>query len=55
MDTRFTLRPEFEGTPIASYETEDEKRVSAFARYYGYNSDKHPGCRSLYITVGTLR
>ena len=53
MDTLFTLRPEFEGTPIASYETEDEKRVSAFARYYGYNSDKHPGCRSLYITVGS--
>ena len=28
MDTLFTLRPEFEGTPIASYEPEDEKRVS---------------------------
>ncbi len=52
MDTLFTLRPQFEGTPIAAYEPNDTYRVSAFARYYGYDSDAHPGFKSLYITAG---
>ena len=52
MDTLFTLRPQFEGTPIAAYEPVDAYRVSAFARYYGYDSDAHPGFKSLYITAG---
>lgn len=53
LDTLFTLRPHFDGTAIASYEPNDRQRVSAFARYYGYDSDKHPGCSSLYITIGS--
>lgn len=53
MDTLFTLRPHFEGTAIETYEANDRQRVSAFARYYGYDSDKHPGCSSLYITIGS--
>lgn len=51
MDTLFTLRPSFEGTPIAAYEANDRNRVSAFARYYGYESDNHPDMKSLYITI----
>jgi len=53
LDTLFTLRPAFNDTPIAAYETNDRKRVSAFARYYGYDSDKHSGAKSLYITIGS--
>ena len=53
LDTLFTLRPSFDGTKIASIETNDRSRVSAFARYYGYESDKHPNCNSLYITIGS--
>lgn len=53
LDTLFTLRPCFDGTPIAEYEPKDRSRVSAFARYYGYDSEKHPGCSSLYITIGS--
>lgn len=53
LDTLFTLRPCFEGTPIAAYEPNDRQRVSAFARYYGYESSKHPGAKSLYITIGS--
>ena len=52
LDTLFTLRPCFDGTPVAKYEPENRKRVSAFARYYGYDSDKHLGYSSLYITIG---
>lgn len=51
LDTLFTLRPSFEGTPVAAFEPSDRNRVSAFARLYGYESDKHPGQRSLYITI----
>ena len=54
LDTLFTLRPHFDGTKIAEYEPDDRRRVSAFARYYGYESEKHPGCNSLYITIGSL-
>ena len=53
LDTLFTLRPNFEGTVVASLEPNDRKRVSAFTRFYGYDSDKHPGHRSLYITIGS--
>jgi hypothetical protein len=53
LDTLFTLRPRFEGTRVADYEENDSKRVSAFARLYGYDSDAHPGFRSLYITIGS--
>ena len=53
LDTLFTLRPHFEGTAIAEFEPNDRQRVSAFARYYGYDSDKHPGYSSLYITIGS--
>lgn len=53
LDTLFTLRPHFEGTRVAAYEPDDRKRVSAFARIYGYDSDKHPGFQSLYITIGS--
>lgn len=53
LDTLFTLRPCFDGTPIADYEPNDRNRVSAFARYYGYESDKHPNSKSLYITIGS--
>ena len=52
LDTLFTLRPCFEGTPTAQLEPNDRLRVSAFTRYYGYESDKHPGAKSLYITIG---
>lgn len=53
LDTLFTLRPCFEGTSIAVYEPNDRNRVAAFARYYGYESEKHPNCKSLYITIGS--
>lgn len=53
LDTLFTLRPHFEGTAIEVYESNDRQRVSAFTRYYGYDSDKHPGYSSLYITIGS--
>ena len=53
LDTLFTLRPNFEGTPVADFESNDRSRVSAFARLYGYNSEKHPGYKSLYITIGS--
>lgn len=53
LDTLFTLRPRFDGTKIEKYETKDRNRVSAFARYYGYDSDKHEGYKSLYITIGS--
>lgn len=53
LDTLFTLRPNFEGTPVADYEQNDRSRVSAFARLYGYDSDKHIGYKSLYITIGS--
>ena len=53
LDTLFTLRPKFEGTPVAEFESNDRNRVSAFARLYGYESDKHPGMNSLYITIGS--
>lgn len=53
LDTLFTLRPDFEGTPVAEFELNDRSRVSAFARLYGYDSDKHEGYKSLYITIGS--
>lgn len=53
LDTLFTLRPCFEGTAVAAFEPNDRSRVSAFARLYGYESDKHPGYSSLYITIGS--
>lgn len=53
LDTLFTLRPCFDGTPVALVEAKDRNRVSAFARLYGYDSEKHPGYNSLYITIGS--
>ena len=53
LDTLFTLRPSFEGTPVEEYEENDRYRVSAFARLYGYISAAHPESRSLYITIGS--
>lgn len=53
LDTLFTLRPSFEKTPVAEYEKNDRNRVSAFARLYGYESENHPNCKSLYITIGS--
>ena len=53
LDTLFTLRPKFDGTPVADFEPNDRSRVSAFARLYGYESDKHPDMNSLYITIGS--
>lgn len=53
LDTLFTLRPHFEGTRVADYESNDRYRVSAFARLYGYCSALHEGFRSLYITIGS--
>lgn len=52
LDTLFTLRPHFEGTRVAEYEPNDRNRVSAFARLYGYESEKHPDAFSLYCTIG---
>lgn len=54
LDTLFTLRPRFERTRVASLEPNDRNRVSAFARIYGYESDAHPGFKSLYITIGSM-
>lgn len=53
-DTLFSLRPKFEGTIIEKYEPNDRYRVSAFTRYFGYNSDKHVNYNNLYITIGTI-
>lgn len=53
LDTLFTLRPDFTGTAVAAYEPNDKSRVSAFARLYGYESETHPECKSLYITIGS--
>lgn len=53
LDTLFTLRPQFEDTPVAEFELNDRSRVSAFARLYGYDSEKHEGYKSLYITIGS--
>lgn len=55
MDTLFTLRPQFVGTPVEVIESKDRSRVSAFTRLYGYDSDKHAGYKSLYITIGAKR
>jgi hypothetical protein len=52
-DTLFTLKPCFEGTPVAKYEPNDRNRVSAFERLYGYESDRHPNSNNLYITIGS--
>ncbi|HBT79693.1 MAG TPA: restriction endonuclease [Selenomonas sp.] len=51
-NTLFTVRPHFDGTPVAEYEPNDRNRVSAMQRLYGYESDKHPGQKSLYVTIG---
>lgn len=53
LDTLFTLRPLFDGTEVADFEPNDRNRVAAFARLYGYDSDKHPNASSLYITIGS--
>lgn len=53
LDTLFTLRPNFTGTPVSEIESNDKSRVSAFTRLYGYESAKHPNCKSLYITIGS--
>ncbi|MBQ8799687.1 MAG: restriction endonuclease [Lachnospiraceae bacterium] len=53
LDTLFTLRPRFEGTTIATVEPSDKSRVSAFTRFYGYESESHPNSNSLYITIGS--
>ena len=52
LDTLFTLRPHFEGTRVASIEPRDRNRVSAFTRLYGYESPRHPGDKTLHITIG---
>lgn len=52
LQTLFTKRPRFDGTPIAQIEQDDRKRVSAYTRYYGYLSPKHPNAKSLYLTIG---
>lgn len=53
LDTLFTLRPNFDSTPVADFEPNDRQRVSAFTRLYGYYSATHPDHRSLYITIGS--
>lgn len=53
LDTLFTLRPQFLDTLVAEIEPKDRSRVSAFTRLYGYDSDKHKGYKSLYVTIGT--
>ncbi|MGY5389542.1 MvaI/BcnI family restriction endonuclease [Bacillus spizizenii] len=55
LDTLFTLRPQFGGTAVEQIEENDRSRVSAFTRLYGYDSDKHVGYKSLYITIGTRK
>ncbi|MGX9818182.1 MvaI/BcnI family restriction endonuclease [Lactococcus lactis] len=52
LTTLFTLRPEFENTPIAKIEPNDRSRVAAFQLEYGYISPKKPNDKSLYITIG---
>lgn len=52
LDTLFTLRPQFDHTRVAAYEPNDRSRVSAFARLYGYESESHPGMKTLYVTIG---
>ncbi|WP_424348722.1 MvaI/BcnI family restriction endonuclease [Latilactobacillus sp. 5-91] len=54
LDTLFTLRPQFKNTKVELLEPNDRNRVSAFTRLYGYNSDKHIGYNSLYITIGSI-
>lgn len=54
LDTLFTLRPRFDGTRVADIELNDRKRVSAFTRLYGYDSETHSGYSSLYITIGSF-
>lgn len=51
LETLFTLRPNFDGTPVAEIEPKDRSRVSAYTRLYGYLSDKHPNAKSLYVTI----
>lgn len=51
LETLFTLRPSFEGTPVANIEPKDRNRVSAYTRLYGYNSSKHPNAKSLFVTI----
>lgn len=51
LDTLFTLRPRFEGTPIEQIEPNDRSRVSAYTRKYGYLSEKHPNSKALYVTI----
>lgn len=48
----FTLRPEFENTPISKIEPIDRNRVAAFQLEYGYISLKKPNDKSLYVTIG---
>ena len=52
LDTLFSLRPQFDDTPVAKIEQKDKNRVSAYTRLYGYLSDKHPNSKSLYVTIG---
>lgn len=52
LDTLFTLRPQFDYTRVGEYESNDRSRVSAFARLYGYESESHPGMKTLYVTIG---
>ncbi|NKC60590.1 restriction endonuclease [Vagococcus fluvialis] len=52
LDTLFTLRPQFDYTRVGEYEPNDRSRVSAFARLYGYESESHPGMKTLYVTIG---
>ena len=51
LETLFTLRPNFDGTPVAKIEPNDRSRVSAYTRLYGYHSNKHPNSKSLYVTI----
>ncbi|GAA0346765.1 hypothetical protein GCM10008931_42540 [Oceanobacillus oncorhynchi subsp. oncorhynchi] len=53
LNTLFTLRPQFNGTPVEKIEPNDRNRVSAFTRLYGYTSEKRKDHKSLYITIGT--
>lgn len=53
LDTLFTLRPKFDGTPVADVEPKDRSRVSAYTRMYGYLSEKHPNAKSLYVTISS--
>lgn len=53
LDTLFTLRPNFENTPVANIEPDDRSRVSAYTRLYGYESEKYLESKTLFITIGT--